>query len=134
MKVSPDILAILQNIKDLEIGIIIISACMICLMCVRRMRRFSHIFYALTGFSLAILILLMFHVKVIDEQKTTKDLAKIIISSFPRKALIVNLGSFKETLPFYTGRRIYIADYQGELTMGSKYPDATPYFLDKKIL
>jgi len=132
MKVSPDIPGILQNIKNLEIGIIIISACMISMMCVRRMRRFSHIFYALTGFSLAILMMLMFHVKVIDEQKTTKSLAKIINSSFPRKAMVVNLGSFEETLPFYTGRRVYVADYQGELTMGSKYPDAAPYFLDKK--
>ena len=122
---------ILPDIWGLEVGIALASAVMICFMCIRSMRRFGPFFYALTTFSLVIVIALMVNTRVIDKHTTTKGLAKTINSFQSTPAYIVNYGSFEETLPFYTRQRIHIACYKGELAMGSKYPDARPFFLDQ---
>jgi len=45
--------------------------------------------------------------------------------------IIVDYGSFDETLPFYTRKRVYLASFEGELEMGSHYEDARPFFLDQ---
>lgn len=134
MKLAPNLQEILQSIRGLEIGMSVISAAMVCLLFVRKIRSFGSLFFVLTGFSLAVVMMLMLHVPVLDRQSTTKDLAKAINSFQPQTALVINYGAFDETLPFYTRRRISIADYRGELAMGAKYPDAQPFFLDKEAL
>jgi hypothetical protein len=132
MEDVPYIQDILPDLQGFEVGIILFSATLICLLCINVMRHFGSLFYILTGFSLVVIIALMFHTQVIDRYSTTKDLAKMIANFYPQTAHIVNYGSFHETLPFYTQRRINIAEYRGELAMGSKYPDARPFFLDEE--
>jgi len=62
---------------------------------------------------------------------TTKRLAQRINAEKKPDAIIVNYGSFEETLPFYIGGRTYLVSYTGELEMGSKYKDAKEFFLNE---
>lgn len=132
--VAPDVKEILENIRGLEIGMIAVSAAMILFLCVRRLSRFHLIFLALTGFSLAVVAMVLFYAGVIDGYKTSKHLARTINGLQPKAAMVVYYGSFAESLPFYTGRRIYIVGDRGELEMGAKYADAQAFFPDEKTL
>jgi hypothetical protein len=84
----------------------------------------------LAAYSFLILLAIMVDASLVDRFNTTKRLALAINNAGYADAAIVDYGSFDETLPFYTGKRIYVADYKGELEMGSIYPEAKAYFLD----
>ena len=68
---------------------------------------------------------------VIDSLKTSKHLAEKISAIRSSTYVLINYGSFEETLLFYTGKRLYLAGYMGELEMGAQHPDARPYFLSE---
>jgi 4-amino-4-deoxy-L-arabinose transferase-like glycosyltransferase len=86
----------------------------------------------LAAFSLAVCAGLMVHVRLIDRLDTTKELALAVRQVQKGDAAVVNYAAFDETLPFYLGRRVYLADYKGELEMGSKYPDSEGTFLGQE--
>ncbi len=132
VRIKPDMKEILENVRGFEIGMVAISSVMTLLFCVRRLRRFHFIFLALTGFSLAVVAMLLFHADMIDRYKTSKYLAKTINGLQSKTAPVVYYGSFGESLPFYIGRRIYIVGDRGELEMGAKYAGAQAFFPDEK--
>jgi hypothetical protein len=89
----------------------------------------------LGSFSLAVIILLMMHTRVVDKLNTTKELAQLINREKTGAQLdVVNYASFDETLPFYTRQKVYIASYKGELEMGSTYEDTKQMFLSNEEL
>lgn len=94
-------------------------------------RRPSHrsLFYTFAGFSIFLMVALLINMKIIDNFNTTKRLATLIRTMATPSDVIADYGSFDESLPFYTQRRIYLVSYKGELRMGSEYPDARDYFL-----
>ncbi|HAR94519.1 MAG TPA: hypothetical protein DCR97_00925, partial [Deltaproteobacteria bacterium] len=129
---NPQTLDIIKAIKGLGLGFAIVSGAIIGLLCLRNMRRYESLFVLLAGFSLSLIVLVMLHSNVLDDQRTAKALAETIKRSTNPAAAVVIYGSFEQTIPFYTGRRVYLADYTGELKMGAKYPDAKPFFLTKQ--
>jgi len=134
MRIMPDVKEILMNIRGLEIGMVLTSALMILFLCVRRLRRYDLVFSVLTVFSFALIAMLLSNAGMIDRQKTSKYLAKTINGLHVKTAPIVYYGSYDESLPFYTSKRIYIVGDRGELEMGAKYPDAQSFFPDEKTL
>jgi 4-amino-4-deoxy-L-arabinose transferase-like glycosyltransferase len=130
LDLPPKIIDILKETRGLSAGVSILSAVLFLLFCAKSMRRFKTAFMGLVAFSLVIIVLLMLHTPVIDRLNTTKELAQIITQ---RKAnaevVVVNYGSFEETLPFYIRERVLIASYEGELAMGATYPDTKEFFL-----
>jgi 4-amino-4-deoxy-L-arabinose transferase-like glycosyltransferase len=129
----PELTIAAGPLRGLALGLSVAAAAMIILLAARRMRRFGALFYGLGAFSAAVAIGLTAYTPVIDGFNTTKNLARAVVMG-SNDAAVVNYGTFDETLPFYTGRRTYIADYRGELEMGSRYADGRPFFLDKNEL
>jgi 4-amino-4-deoxy-L-arabinose transferase-like glycosyltransferase len=130
---EPDMLALLKDLKGFSIAIICLSLPPIGLLCLRRMRSPRPVFLMLSCFSLAVIVLLMMHTRLIDKVNTTKELAQIINEKkAAAQVTVVNYGSFDETLPFYTRQKAYIASYKGELEMGSTYQDTQEIFLSKE--
>lgn len=132
--VDPRTLDIIKALKGLELGLVIVCGAIISLLCFRSIRRYASLFVLLIGFSLSLIMLVMLHSGVLDSQRTAKALAETVNRSANPPAALVVYGSYEQTLPFYTRRRVYIADYTGELKMGAKYPDAKPFFLTKEEL
>ncbi len=95
----------------------------------KKARRPAGLFVLLAAFSLSICVGIMVQVRMIDGLNTTKELAREAQTLRTVNTAIVNYGVFDETLPFYVAGRTYIADYKGELEMGSKYPDSKGTFL-----
>jgi len=120
-----------KDIRGLSLGISIISLSMLIIMMFKKMRSLKSLAFILWGFSFSIIILLMLHSHVVDMVNTTKRLAQRINAEKKPDAIIVNYGSFEETLPFYIGGRTYLVSYTGELEMGSKYKDAKEFFLNE---
>ena len=121
-----------KDIRGLSLGISFISLSIITTLIFKKMRPyFKSLFFILWVFSFSIVIGLMFHAHVIDRVNTTKELAQKIKAEKKVNSIIVNYGSFDETLPFYTCGRTYLAAYSGELEMGSKYNDAKKFFLNE---
>jgi 4-amino-4-deoxy-L-arabinose transferase-like glycosyltransferase len=130
----PDILTVVGAVKGLSLVTGAISLFLAILFCFARLRSFRSFLFGLGMFSLAIIIILMFYTQVIDRFTTTKEIAREIERRAGSDAVVVNYGSFDETLPFYLSRRTYIADFTGELEMGAKYEDTKKYFIGKKEL
>lgn len=127
----PDIASISKDITGLSLGLSSISLITLFLLVFKRMRTFRSLFFLLTAFSLSVALGLMLQVRVIDRINTTKELAQTINRVGGDDAIIVNYGSFHETLPFYIARRTYLADFDGELEMGAAYDDSKAFFLNK---
>jgi 4-amino-4-deoxy-L-arabinose transferase-like glycosyltransferase len=127
----PDILAISESVRGLSIITGLVSAILAVIFCFPSLRSFCALFTGLGAFSLVVIIALMFYTGVIDSLTTTKAIAREIERLSGPDAVVVNYGAFDETLPFYLSRRIYIADFTGELEMGAKYDDTRKYFLSK---
>jgi len=72
------------------------------------------------------------NIKTIDSLNTTKGLSKTINRDISEEDMLINYGTYDQTLPFYTKRRIMIASYTGELEMGSKYEDSKDIFISEK--
>jgi 4-amino-4-deoxy-L-arabinose transferase-like glycosyltransferase len=131
LTVLPDAGAPSGGMRSLSVCFGLISLGMLALLSFKRTRIFSHIFCALCFFSLLVVASLMAYVSVIDGVNTTKMLAREIDRRAKADAIVVNYGSYDETLPFYLGRRTYVAEYTGELAMGANYTDAKPFFLSR---
>lgn len=128
----PEIAAVSKAVHWLTLSVSIASLAMLIVMSFPVMRTYRSLFFALGAFSLVLFTGIMLHSHVIDRLNTTKELAREINKAGSPAPIVINFGSFDETLPFYLKRRTYIAEYFGELKMGSEYPDAKDYFLDKK--
>ena len=129
LDLSPKTIDILKETRALSSGVSILSAVLFLLFCAKSMRKFKTAFVGLVAFSLVIIVFLMLHTPLIDRLNSTKGLAQIINQRKASSGVVVNYGSFEETLPFYTRGRVFIASYQGELAMGARYPDTKELFL-----
>jgi hypothetical protein len=126
-----DLVSLRGDIRGLSFGMSLVSFIMLFLLARTRMRSFRSLFFMLGAFSLSVVIGIMLHSHVIDRLNTTKGLAQAIRDAGEERVIIVNYGSFDETLPFYLGKRTYLAEYTGELEMGAKYPDSKAFFLSR---
>lgn len=124
----------LKDIRGLAIFFGSFSLIVLFSLLFRRIRTYQGLFCLFGVFSLAVILGLISHVSLIDHVRTTKQIAGEIKRRAAAEDIVVNFRSFDETLPFYLGRRIYLADYHGELRMGSAYPDAKPFFLNREEL
>lgn len=125
----PDAASLRGDIPGLAMAVSSAACAVLVLVSSKRLRTFRFLFCALAGFSFTVALGLMLHVHVIDRFNTTKDLAKAI-DALDRNRMVVGYHSFDETLPFYLGRRTYLAAGTGELEMGARYPDARGFFLE----
>jgi 4-amino-4-deoxy-L-arabinose transferase-like glycosyltransferase len=116
-----------------SLALLVAAASLIALaaLAVKGARRPCGLSALLAAFSLSVALGIMVHVRVVDRPNTTKELALEARRWANGSAVVVNYAAFDETLPFYLGRRVYLADFKGELEMGSKYPDSEGTFLDK---
>ncbi len=113
------------------LGMSAVSVVMLYLLARKSMRSLGPLFFMLGAFSLSVVIGILLHSHVIDRLNTTKGLAQAIRGAGKEHAIVIDYGSFDETLPFYLGRRTYLAEFTGELEMGSKYPDSKGFFLNR---
>ncbi len=123
--------SLIADMKGFTTGLMVVPAIAAVLFMWKRMRRFSSVYYILSCFSLWLVLGIMVNADVIDRVKTSKHVADLTKLEDNRAPLLVNYHSFEESIPFYTGKRLYIAGYKGELEMGAEHPDARPYFLDE---
>jgi 4-amino-4-deoxy-L-arabinose transferase-like glycosyltransferase len=119
----------LERMRGLSLAIAGVSIVTFALMGFKKMRTRLPLLFLLGGFSLSLALVLMLHVHVIDGLRTTKQLAEIIKTQDVRSQILVNYRSFDESLPFYTGRRVYLAGPRDELAFGSQDDDAKGFFL-----
>jgi len=129
---------VFQELKPFFFATGIITLCVaffILYFCIKdssfRVEGIPPIFLILFLFSFSFLFSTFFVFDKIDKINTSKELGMIVKQTKQKYDKIINYGSFNESLPFYTGERIIIASYKGELDMGSKYKDAMPYFIDE---
>ncbi len=126
----PELAVAAGPLRGLAFGASSSAFVMLVLFAIGRLRTYGALFYGLGAFSAAVVLGLTLCTPVIDGFNTTKSLARAIVETHTADAAIVNYNTFDETLPFYVGKRIYVADYKGELEIGSQYADARPFFLD----
>jgi 4-amino-4-deoxy-L-arabinose transferase-like glycosyltransferase len=126
----PEIANLSKELRWLALSVSIASLAALGALCFRKMRTYRFLFYTLAAFSLVVFVGVMLHPHVIDKLNTTKELAREINTMSGPVPIVINYGSFDETLPFYLKKGTYIANHLGELEMGSKYPDAKDHFLD----
>lgn len=119
-----------RGVRSLSLWVFGVSLSALILLGARRVQAFGPLTCVLAAYSFLILFAIMVDASLVDRFNTTKRLAYAINNAGNGDAAIVDYGSFDETLPFYTGKRIYVADYKGELEMGADYPEGKPYFLD----
>ena len=130
----PEIAVAAGPLRGLAFAMSAVALVMLALFTLKRMRTFGALFYGLGAFSVVVVFGLLVYTPAIDGFNTTKSLARAINQRSRADTAIVNYGAFDETLPFYTGKRTYVADYRGELDMGSRYADGQPFFLDREGL
>ena len=128
---ASDVVSVIRDIRGLSLGMAGVSLVMLYILALGRPRSVASLISALAAFSLCVVLLIMLHSGVVDRFNTTKRLAATIRAAGEERALVVNYGSFDETLPFYLGKRTYLAEFTGELEMGAAYPDALAFFLDR---
>jgi 4-amino-4-deoxy-L-arabinose transferase-like glycosyltransferase len=127
----PDIAHVVRDTSSLLFGLSIASLLILCTFALKKMRTYGALFFVLGGFSLFVVIGLMLQAPVIDGLNTTKTLAQTINASKTTSSIVVDYASLEQTLPFYTKGRTHLAASTGELEMGSRYPDAKPFFLSE---
>ena len=128
---APDTISLLREIRGLSLGVSAVSLIILVGLAFKKIRTFGTLFYALGIFSLSAVIALMLHTHVMDGLNTTKRLAETINAEKKSNPVVINYDAFDETLPFYIKGRTYLADYTGELEMGSAYPAEKRFFLDE---
>lgn len=134
-QISTESIEVFQSLKTFVFCISLLSIMIICLLYFRKSMSYNLVFRSLTFFSLIfVILLLMLNIKTIDSLNTTKGLAKTINRDIRSGDLLINYGTYDQTLRFYTGRPIIIAAYKGELEMGSKYDDAKNIFVGEQDL
>ncbi|MCX8021174.1 MAG: glycosyltransferase family 39 protein [Syntrophorhabdaceae bacterium] len=139
LMISDDSLNIIQELKPflIETGFISFLAASYLLFLTFKSIRFgdthkSPLFLVIFSFSFLFLLSLFSIFDTIDKINASKEIGLMVQQNKQKGDLIINFGSFNESLPFYTGERIIIVSYKGELEMGSKYPDARPFFIDEE--
>jgi hypothetical protein len=130
--ISKEAIDILRDLKGFSIFISLISIIAGCLLCFKRFNKFYFVFSIFTVFSALVVFMLMLNVDIIDRLNTTKRLSNVINYHKGEIDYLINYGSFEETLPFYTKKRVILASYNGELEMGSTYEDAKEFFMNEK--
>jgi 4-amino-4-deoxy-L-arabinose transferase-like glycosyltransferase len=95
-------------------------------------RRPSLLFTGLLCFQAFLLTGALFNLDLVDQVRTTKELALIVRQLEMPEDVVASYSSFDESLPFYVGHRTYTASHFGELAMGSQYSDARPFFLTNR--
>ncbi len=126
-----DIISLREDIRGLSLGMAAVSFAMLFILARKSMRSFRSLFFMLGVFSLSVVMGIMLHSHVIDRLNTTKGLVQAIHKAGKGSAIVVNYGSFDETLPFYLGKKTYLGEFTGELQMGSEYPDSKGSFLNR---
>ncbi|MCX5802114.1 MAG: glycosyltransferase family 39 protein [Proteobacteria bacterium] len=130
--ISKDAVDILRDLRAFSIYISLVSIISGCLLCFKRFDKFSFVFSIFTVFSSLVVFMLMLNVNIIDRLNTTKRLSNVINYHKGGIDYLINYGSFEETLPFYTKKRVILASYKGELEMGSKYEDTKDLFMNEE--
>jgi 4-amino-4-deoxy-L-arabinose transferase-like glycosyltransferase len=130
--ISKDAIDILRDLRAFSIYISLVSIISGCLLCFKRFDKFSFVFSIFTVFSLLVVFMLMLNVNIIDRLNTTKRLSNVINYHKGGIDYLINYGSFEETLPFYTKKRVILASHKGELEMGSKYEDTKDLFMNEE--
>ena len=128
---ASDVVSVIRDIRGLSLGLAGVSLVMLYILARWRPRSSVSLTCALAAFSLCVVLAIMLRSGVVDRFNTTKRLAATIREAGEERAMVVNYGSFDETLPFYLGKRTYLAEFTGELEMGAAYPDAKAFFLDR---
>ncbi len=128
--VSEEAPIIMKDLRSFSIAVSLSSFVLFCLLIVRRLNKFSILFYLFSLFSLLLVSAIISNTPVLDRVNTTKGLAAIIDQKKAGQDTIVNYASFDQTLPFYTRSKVIIASYKGELEMGSRYEDAKNIFIN----
>jgi 4-amino-4-deoxy-L-arabinose transferase-like glycosyltransferase len=131
-KISTEAIDVVKGLKGFLIGISLISIILMGLFSLKKTNTFQIVFSTLTIFSFFIICMLLLNMKTVDRLNTTKILGNIANQKKIETDVIINYGSFEETLPFYTKTRIILASYTGELQMGSQYEDAKHYFITEE--
>jgi 4-amino-4-deoxy-L-arabinose transferase-like glycosyltransferase len=130
--ISDDAPAIVANLKPFSIGTSVLSAVALCLFCIKKFTRYRATFLILLGLSLSLIYMTMgFNVNTIDYLKTSKELAEAANQREGAFDILVNYDCYEQTFLFYTKSRLILANYTGELKMGSKYDDAKDYFINE---
>jgi 4-amino-4-deoxy-L-arabinose transferase-like glycosyltransferase len=65
------------------------------------------------------------------ERKATPELARIAGRDFRDGDIIACYGWYQQGLPFYTGHRVLVVDYKGELEFGSNQGDNSAWFISR---
>ncbi|MDR2017395.1 MAG: glycosyltransferase family 39 protein [Syntrophobacterales bacterium] len=128
-RISGEATGIMSELRGFSVGLSAVSAIAVVFLLLRRFNAFSFLFPLLTLLSGAIVIMLMLNSGTVDKLNTTKGLSIIVNSMKPAPAHIVNYLGFDETLPFYTGQKVLVAGYKGELEMGAAYEDSKTTFI-----
>ncbi len=64
------------------------------------------------------------------ERKSAPELARIINDNFRDGDILACYAWYQQSLPFYTGKRVVLVDYKGELEFGSNQGDHDEWFID----
>jgi 4-amino-4-deoxy-L-arabinose transferase-like glycosyltransferase len=129
-QISTEAIYVFQSLNTLLICISILSILTIIILLIRK--TYASFFLVLTIFSFLLISLLMtLNMETIDSLNTTKGLSSTIKRNFREGDLLINYGTYDQTLPFYTKKKIIIAAYKGELEMGSKYEDSKHIFISE---
>ncbi|HEY3278174.1 MAG TPA: glycosyltransferase family 39 protein [Syntrophorhabdaceae bacterium] len=121
----------MRDLRGFTLGFSCLSLFVLVLLLRRVYNRLSFLFPLFIVFSSGVAIMLMLNVDTIDRINTMKRFAHLIKARSPAPERIVNYGAFDETLPFYLKGKVTIANYTGELEMGSKYDDAKDIFMSE---
>ena len=130
--ITSDALKIMEDLRYFSWWISLSSALCGVLLFFKRFRQAGHLFTLLLLFSLSVIIAIVVQSPVMDRMNTAKKLALAIREETVQPELIINYSALDLTLPFYLRQPIVIASYQGELAMGSKYPDAERIFMNEE--
>jgi 4-amino-4-deoxy-L-arabinose transferase-like glycosyltransferase len=133
LRSMPKVLSLSRDVRGLVLGVSFVSLIVLVTLTLPKWRAFGVVFFNLCALSLSIAVGLMLHAHVIDQFRTTKQLAGTI-KEMARDPVVVSYRSFDETLPFYLMTRTYLAEETGELQMGSKYLDSKGFFLGRDEL
>jgi len=129
-RISAEAIYVFQSLKVLLICISMLSILTIIILILRK--SYASIFLILSVFSFLFVSLLMtLNIKTIDSLNTTKGLSNTINRNMREGDLLINYGTYDQTLPFYTKKKVTIAAYKGELEMGSKYEDSKDIFINE---
>ena len=112
------------------LGPILLAGGTASLLCLRR-NSGRALFTALAGMSLLVSLAgPPFVFGRLAERKAAPELARIVGKDFRQGDIVACYGWYLQGLPFYTGKRVVLVDYKGELEFGSGQGDNSQWFID----